>query len=374
MHKAFRVTDGNRGATGKVVGDRMEVVAGGYVTSQEVGQSLCYRGLRCRQRISGPRAGGTVEDELSCSATMIELIQFSMAEFGSVAKLVLSDAVGNDVGKVQSQVASALGRRQTNLFKSTGAALGRRRDDDIGSAVNGLPVVGGVRAEEYAHGLGIEAAVVVVEQLVEVAGAKKELIGPPRRQRGVQDPAIVTVVERRNLEVVRQIRAGRSQRWAAAQWSSLVTLTDDGVQRKMMFVRNLVIDPSHAVVAVAKLGAGAEEVASCGRQATDYASRPKTACPNRRLRRRTLRNAMSGQNSQGLAYPRIRRFRRNSGETKYEVVLLVAEENEGLILNDRATRREPVVFVAFSWSLSARRRSKEGGGGSEVFVPIVVIK
>ena len=160
---------------------------------------------------------------------MIELIEFSVAVFGSEAELVLSGAVGNDVGKVQGQVASALRRRQTYLFKSPRTALGRRRDDDIGSAVDGLSVGGGVRAKKYSHGLGIKAIVVVVEQLVEVAGAKKELIGPPRRQRGVQDCAIVTVVERRNLEVVRQIRAGRSQRWAAAQWSRLVTLTDDGV-------------------------------------------------------------------------------------------------------------------------------------------------
>src|SRR5690349_10831761 len=111
---------------------------------------------------------------------MIELIQFSMAVFGSEPELVLSDAVGNDVGKVQGQVASALGWSQTNLFKSPGSALGRRCDDDIGSAVDGLSVGGGVWAKEYSHGLGIEAIVVVVEQLVEVAGAKKELIGPPR--------------------------------------------------------------------------------------------------------------------------------------------------------------------------------------------------
>src|SRR5258708_9353725 len=103
---------------------------------------------------------------------MIELIQFSVAEFGSVAKLVLSDTVGNDVGKVQSQVASALGRRQTNLFKSTGAALGSRRDDDIERPADALPVPGRARAEGYAHGLGHDAAVVVVEALLAVAGAK----------------------------------------------------------------------------------------------------------------------------------------------------------------------------------------------------------
>src|SRR5437016_12036435 len=95
---------------------------------------------------------------------MIELIQFSVAEFGSIAKLVLSDTVGNDVGKVQCQVASTLGRRQTNLFKSTGAALGRRRDDNIRSAVDGLSVGGRVRAKEYSHGLSIEAIVVVIDR------------------------------------------------------------------------------------------------------------------------------------------------------------------------------------------------------------------
>src|SRR6266851_6681181 len=269
VHKAFRITNSNGRAAGKVVGDGMEVVASGNIAGEEVGQSLCYRGFRCSHRIISPRAGGTVEDELSCSAAVVELVEFSVAVFGSEAELVLSDTVGNDVGKVQSQVASALGRSEANLFESTGAALGRRRDDDIGSAVDGLPVVGGVRAEEYAHGLGIEATVVVVEELVEVAGAKKELVGPPGRQRRIQDCAIVSVVERRYLEEVRQVGAGRSQGWAATEWCDLVPLADDGVQRKMVFVRNLVIEPSYAVVAIAKLGAGTKEIPGGGREACD---------------------------------------------------------------------------------------------------------
>src|SRR5260370_20572906 len=41
VHKAFRITNSNGRAAGKVVGDRMEVDASRYVTSQEVGQSLC---------------------------------------------------------------------------------------------------------------------------------------------------------------------------------------------------------------------------------------------------------------------------------------------------------------------------------------------
>src|SRR5216683_3879247 len=357
VHKAFRITNSNGRAAGKVVGNGMEVVASGNIAGEEVGQSLCYRGFRCGHRITSPRAGGTVEDELSCSAAMIELIEFPVAEFGSVAELVLSDTVGNDVGKVQGKVASALGRRQTNLFKSTGAALGRRRDDDIGSAVDGLPMGGGVRTKEYSHGLGVEAIVVVVEELVEVAGAKKELIGPPRGQRGVQNCAIVSIVERRHFKIVRQIGAGRSQGRTAAQWCSLVALPDDGVERKMMFVRNLVINPSNTVVAIAKLGAGAEEVASCSRQATDCASRPEAARSNGGLGCGTFWSvAMGGKHCQSLVHPRIRGFRCNSGKTKHEVILLVASKGKCLVLNNRTARGEPVVFVAFSWSLSARRR------------------
>src|SRR5207249_11321911 len=101
---------------------------------------------------------------------MIELIEFSVAVFGSEAELVLSGAVGNDVGKVQGQVASALRRRQTYLFKSPRTALGRWRDDDIGSAVDGLSVGGGVRAKTYSHGLVIVAMGGVLDVLVAVGG------------------------------------------------------------------------------------------------------------------------------------------------------------------------------------------------------------
>ena len=111
---------------------------------------------------------------------MVELIEFAVAVFGPVTELMFADRIGNDVGKVQGQVTSSLGGSQTDLLKSPGTTLGGRRDDDIGSAVNGLPVVRGVGAQEYAHGLRIEAVVVVMEELVKVAGTKKELVGPPR--------------------------------------------------------------------------------------------------------------------------------------------------------------------------------------------------
>ena len=103
-----------------------------------------------------------------------------MAIFGSEAELMFADAIGNDVGKVQSQVAATLRGGKANLFKSSRATLGRRCDDDIGSPVDVLTPFSGVRAEEYAHGFGIKTVVVVVEELVEVARAKKELICQPR--------------------------------------------------------------------------------------------------------------------------------------------------------------------------------------------------
>ena len=87
-------------------------------------------------------------------------------------------------------------------------------------------------------------------------------------------------MEWRYLKVVRQIRAGRSQGRAAAQWSSLVALPDDGMERKMVFVAKLLIEPSYAVVAVSELGAGAEEIASGGGEACDArtpAPGPETA-------------------------------------------------------------------------------------------------
>src|SRR5437660_12625997 len=100
---------------------------------------------------------------------MIELIEFSVAVFGSEAELVLSDAVGNDVGKVQGEVASALGRRQTYLFNSPRTALGRRGDDDIGSAVDGLSVGGGDGGKKFCLGLGVEAIVVDYDEAMYVS-------------------------------------------------------------------------------------------------------------------------------------------------------------------------------------------------------------
>ena len=104
---------------------------------------------------------------------MIELIQMRLAKLGPEAVLVLSTSIGNDIGEMISQIASAFGRSQANLLKPC--------DPDIWSSEDRLSVIGSIRAEEQAQGLGIEAVVVVVEELVEVACTKEELIRHPGR-------------------------------------------------------------------------------------------------------------------------------------------------------------------------------------------------
>lgn len=118
MDPAFRVTDGNCGAAGKAIVDVEGVAARRDVTSEKVRKRFCQRSFCCSERISSPRAGGTVKDELSSSAAMIELIEFPVAVFGSETELMFPDGIGDDIGEVQCQIAAAFGRSQANLFKS----------------------------------------------------------------------------------------------------------------------------------------------------------------------------------------------------------------------------------------------------------------
>src|SRR5215469_190829 len=127
----------------------------------------------------------------------------------------------------------------------------------------------------------------------------------------------------------------------------------------MMLVSKLVIDPGHTIVAVAKLGAGAEEVVRSGRQAADYIPRPETARSDCVLGRGTFGNAVGGKYAQGLGDPGVRRFCGHARKTEYEVVLLVAEKGEGFVLYNRAAGGETVVFVALSRGLRPRCGNEE---------------
>ena len=103
MDPAFRVTDGNCGAAGKAIVDVEGVAARRDVTSEKVRKRFCQRSFCCSDRISCPGAGGTVKDELSSSAAMIELIEFPVAKFGSETELMFPNGIGDDVGEVQTK-------------------------------------------------------------------------------------------------------------------------------------------------------------------------------------------------------------------------------------------------------------------------------
>src|SRR5438045_1051271 len=97
-----------------------------------------------------------------------------LTEFTSETVLMFAAAIGNDIREVIGEVAAALRRSQANLLEPRNANVWRSEDR--------LSVIGSIRAKEQAQGLGIEAVVVVVEKLVEVACAKEKLVGQPRRQ------------------------------------------------------------------------------------------------------------------------------------------------------------------------------------------------
>ena len=108
---AFRIPHGDR---------RGEDVAG-----EKIGQSLGRRELiatlqsRARRRRrsratparSAPRPLGAVKDEFAGPATMIELVHSRSADLPSVAQLMGSPDLRNDVREVPGEVAAALGRR-----------------------------------------------------------------------------------------------------------------------------------------------------------------------------------------------------------------------------------------------------------------------
>ncbi len=183
--------------------------------------------------------------------------------------------MGNDVRDVPSEVAPPLWRGQASILKPL--------NSKIRSTVDGLTVYGSVWAEEQSQGLGNKAAVVVVEDLVEVVGTKEKLIGQLRGKRGVEHGRIVVHMDRSDLEVVAQIRAGRSQRGAAAEGSNLVALAHVRAEVQVVFIGNLLVESPDPIVTVTKLGAGAEEVIRGCWQIQDRATSggwPETRTPS----------------------------------------------------------------------------------------------
>src|SRR5271154_270412 len=101
-------------------------VAGGHIAGKKVGQGAHKRrgrvGCARRGQTGGPGPRASVKDELSRSAPMIELIQRRAPHFRSVAELVRSPRLRNDVGYMPGQVTAAFWWRQSDLFESTRSA------------------------------------------------------------------------------------------------------------------------------------------------------------------------------------------------------------------------------------------------------------
>src|SRR6266852_83696 len=160
VYKALRISDRDGG--------------GRYVAGKKVRQGTEAR-IGNAGRTTAPRSLSAVEDKLPCSTPVIELIDGRSANLCSITELVAPNGMGNDVADVPCQVTAAFRRSQPGLLKPTNPNV--RRSED------GLPVIGRIGTEEQAQSLGIKAIVVVMEELVEVAGAEKQLIGQPRCQR-----------------------------------------------------------------------------------------------------------------------------------------------------------------------------------------------
>jgi len=198
---------------------------------------------------------------------MIELVDAAPAKPAPKPQLVRSHAVGNDVRDVPGKVAAAFGGRKANLLKVA--------DLNVWRAENGLSVVKGTGAEEQSHGMGIKAIIKVVKDLIKIVGADEHLIGEPTGEGGVEDQRFVENVEGRHFEVVLQVRAGRSQCGAAAEWGRLAALSAKEANIEMVLVINLIIDLGDAIVAIASRSYGAEEIVVCGCKAADQTPGPE---------------------------------------------------------------------------------------------------
>src|SRR4051812_1216632 len=89
------------------------------------------------------------------------------------------------------------------------------------------------------------------------------------------------------FKIILQIRAGRAQRRTPAQRSRLAALPTEEAQVEMVFITDLVIDFSHAVVAVACGRDRAEEIVIGRSQTPNQPPGPKAVRTNEILRERT---------------------------------------------------------------------------------------
>src|SRR5207249_11892813 len=158
--------------------------------------------------------------------------------------------------------------RDSHLFKP--------RNRNAGRAQDGLPVNERIRACEEAHGVGIEAVIGVVEDLIEIIDPKQELVCRPWAQGGIQDRRIILQVNRRLFEIIREVRTGRGQRETGAKRGNLVALSIKRTKHEVVFFRKVMVQLQIAVIAVADGRNVTEKVAYLVAEVRlGYAARPQ---------------------------------------------------------------------------------------------------
>src|SRR5205814_6278022 len=122
---------------------------GRYVSGQKIGHRVGICAYRVVRQTCRPRPLGAVEHKLTQRMAEVELVHMPLAEFAAEAELVLAEVIGNDVRQHPRDVIAAFRGSDPDLFEP---AYG-----DIGRTQNRLSVNQGIRAEEQAVRLRVEA-------------------------------------------------------------------------------------------------------------------------------------------------------------------------------------------------------------------------
>ena len=222
-----------------------------------------------------PRSLRSVKREGSRRTPEVKLVHPALANFAAEAQLMLASSVGNDVSQMAGDVVAPFRRRDTHLIESEMAMFGAPR--------MGLPffVAPGLRYNPRA--LVLKRVVRVVEDLIEVTDAKKNLIREPRRNHGIQHQRNSFARESARL---RSSSPGSSSPSPAPDSRRVVAsgcLARRTSGMKVMLFVEIVIQFHYAVVAVARTRHGGEIIVQSRGQIRDRAR------PQRREQRRRQR-------------------------------------------------------------------------------------
>ena len=224
---------------------------------------------------------------------------------------MLADSPGDGVGDVAGDVVTARGGRGTDGVKAI--------DDDVWRAGKRGA---GIQACEGKRVLGV---VQVGEPLGEVADPGGNLIGEVGTETVVPDHIIVRDMRRDDLKVL-------GQEGAAGRLG--VTLAQVVAARDMALVAEVVVELGDHIVTVAALRRAGGVVEGCAREVGDQGWLPERA--------EDVLGDLAGGDAEpvelGESQCHVRGRRLGGGVdcADEELLLLVAEEQEGVILPDRA--------------------------------------